>query len=62
MLFSNAESHFLSCQYLSEGPHNNLYKICDYCGINKKISILNQPIYCQRAGRESLYLIAGNAA
>jgi hypothetical protein len=53
-ILSNAQSDFLSCQYLGEGPYNKLYKICEYCGLYKKIVILNQPVYYQEGRKRKL--------
>jgi hypothetical protein len=48
---SNAESDFLKYRYLGDGPYNQFYKACDYCGLYKKIVVLNQPVY-YREGRK----------
>jgi hypothetical protein len=53
-MLSNAESDFLKCRYLGDGPYNQFYKARDYCGLYKKIVVLNQPVYYHEVRKRKL--------
>jgi hypothetical protein len=50
----NPGSDFLKCHYLGDGQYNKFYNICDYCGLYKKIVVLNQPVYYHEGRKRKL--------
>jgi hypothetical protein len=47
-------SDFLKRKYLGDGPYNKFYDICNYCGLYKKIAVLNQPVYYHEGWKRKL--------